>query len=141
MIQINLINSNNNTSANLTPLRYCLNQSGKSHRPTNFLVLYLYTRYPIVARALGLAAAFRPSASCEQRYLAYKSFTTYKTFLNLVGQMLTLFNLGLSLRERSHMIMTSARFWQILPSPCPQLSALIDPPLMTSAFARPPPPI
>ena len=32
----------------------------------------LYTRYPIVARALGLAAAFRPSASREQRYLAYK---------------------------------------------------------------------
>ena len=31
----------------------------------------LYTRYPIVARALGLAA-FRPSASREQRYLAYK---------------------------------------------------------------------
>ena len=30
----------------------------------------LYTRYPIVARALGLAAA-RPSASREQRYLAY----------------------------------------------------------------------
>ena len=29
----------------------------------------LYTRYPIVARALGLA--FRPSASREQRYLAY----------------------------------------------------------------------
>ena len=31
---------------------------------------FLYTRYPIVARALGLAA--RPSASREQRYLAYK---------------------------------------------------------------------
>ena len=39
-------------------------------------VLGLYTRYPIVARALGLAAAlaFRPSASREQRYLAYKSW-------------------------------------------------------------------
>ena len=38
--------------------------------------------------------------------------------------------------------MTSARFWQILspPPPCQQLSALSDPPLMTSAFARPPPP-
>ena len=34
----------------------------------------LYTRYPIVARALGLAAAFRPSASREQRYLAYNHF-------------------------------------------------------------------
>ena len=33
----------------------------------------MYTRYPIVARALGLAAAFRPSASREQRYLAYKA--------------------------------------------------------------------
>ena len=32
--------------------------------------IVLYTRYPIVARALGLAA-FRPSASREQRYLAY----------------------------------------------------------------------
>ena len=31
----------------------------------------LYTRYPIVARALGLAAA-SASASREQRYLAYK---------------------------------------------------------------------
>ena len=31
----------------------------------------LYTIYPIVARALGLA--FRPSASREQRYLAYKT--------------------------------------------------------------------
>ena len=30
----------------------------------------LHTRYPIVALALGLAA-FRPSASREQRYLAY----------------------------------------------------------------------
>ena len=65
------------------------------------IVLYLYTRYPIVARALGLAAAVQPlgrvrraskgilhtslvykipyrrarawpSASREQRYLAYK---------------------------------------------------------------------
>ena len=35
----------------------------------------LYTRYPIVARALGLA--FRPSASRKQRYLAYKSCAEY----------------------------------------------------------------
>ena len=36
--------------------------------------------------------------------------------------------------------MTSARFLQIYPpSPCQQLSALSNP-LMTSAFARPPPP-
>ena len=33
-------------------------------------IVFLYTIYPIVARALGLAA-FRPSASREQSYLAY----------------------------------------------------------------------
>ena len=32
---------------------------------------YLYTRYPIVARR-AWPAGFRPSASREQRYLAYK---------------------------------------------------------------------
>ena len=32
----------------------------------------VYKRCPIVALALGLAAAFRPSASREQMYLAYK---------------------------------------------------------------------
>ena len=45
----------------------------KKSKFQNFSELFkvLYTRYPIVARALGLAAAFRPSASREQRYLAY----------------------------------------------------------------------
>ena len=32
-------------------------------------MVVLFTRYPIVARALGLAAAFRLSASREQRYI------------------------------------------------------------------------
>ena len=43
------------------------------------------------------------------------------------------------LRERSHM--TSARFWQILPSPspCQQLSALSDPPDDVSICQTPPP--
>ena len=43
-------------------------------RPKGALGLCLYTRYPIVAHALGLEAAFRPSASREQRYLAYKAY-------------------------------------------------------------------
>ena len=43
--------------------------------------VHLYTRYPIVARALGLAA-FRPSASREQRYLAYKMYTCFANFVH-----------------------------------------------------------
>ena len=34
--------------------------------------LFLYTRYPIVARALGLAAAFRPSARASKGILHTK---------------------------------------------------------------------
>ena len=52
------------------------------------IVQLLYTRYPIVARALGLAA-FRPSASREQRYLAYKSscsWTNKKVQLSWTNQ-------------------------------------------------------
>ena len=45
-----------------------------TRRKTVLDLFCLYTRYPIVARALGLAAAFRPSASREQRYLAYNYF-------------------------------------------------------------------
>ena len=43
----------------------------------------LYTRYPIVARhtVLGLPAAFRPNASREQRYLAYKTIVVPQTKL------------------------------------------------------------
>ena len=43
----------------------------------------LYARYPIVSRALGLAA-FRPSASREQRYLAYKSKGILHTITNVL---------------------------------------------------------
>ena len=43
----------------------------------------MYTRYPIVARRAWPTGciAFRPSASREQRYLAYKVFDYYAIFL------------------------------------------------------------
>ena len=44
----------------------------------------LYTRYPIVAPALGLAAAFRSNASREQRYLAYKQIYILIDFRGLI---------------------------------------------------------
>ena len=47
----------------------------------------LYTRYHIVARALGLAA-FRPSASREQRYLAYKCLIRFIILLTSSEQIL-----------------------------------------------------
>ena len=50
----------------------CIQYTLSSHA-----ALGLYTRYPIVTRALGLAA-FRPSASREQRYLAYNAWPAFR---------------------------------------------------------------
>ena len=45
--------------------------------------MVLYTRYPIVARALGLA--FKPSASREQRYLAYNRWVNFLGVFKVAG--------------------------------------------------------
>ena len=85
---------------------------------------------PIVARrAWPTGSAFRPSASREQRCLAYKRLACMQdTFARArddrVSCIQTLGSLLYSIKERSHM--TSARFWEILLPSSIYMSALYE---------------